>query len=160
MQSTPQKQHEWLAQLVGDWTMTGECDMGPDQPKMKSSGTEKVRAMGKLWIVCEGAGEMPEGDAAEMLMTLGYDTAKEAFVGHWNGSMMSGMFVYRGALDASGKVLTLDTEGPSFTGDGTTVRYQDVITIKGPDERQLHSQALQPDGKWYRFMTATYRRVK
>jgi hypothetical protein len=73
--------------------------------------------------------------------------------------MMGGMFVYRGALDASEKVLTLDTEGPSFTGDGTTARYQDVITIRSPDERQLHSQTLQPDGTWKRFMTATYRRV-
>jgi hypothetical protein len=57
-------------------------------------------------------------------------------------------------------MLTLDTEGPSVEGDGKTARYQDVITIKSKDERTLHSQTLQPDGSWKRFMTATYRRVK
>lgn len=160
METKPQKEHQWLQQLLGQWTMEGDCDMGPDAPPMKSSGTENVRGLGELWVVCEGRGEMPGGGMADMLMTLGYDPDKKAFVGHWAGSMMGGMFVYRGALDASEKVLTLDTEGPSFTGDGTTARYQDVITLKGKDERMLHSQTLQPDGTWKRFMTATYRRVK
>ncbi len=159
MTTPPQKEHQWLDQLLGEWTNTGECDMGNGEPPMTSSGTESVRSMGGLWVVCEGKGEMPGGGPCEMLMTLGYDTAKKCFVGSWAGSMMSGMFVYRGQLDASGKVLTLDTEGPSFTGDGSTAQYQDVITIKSANERQLHSQTLQPDGTWKRFMTATYRRV-
>lgn len=160
METKPQKEHEWLQQLVGDWTMEGDCDMGPDQPVMKSSGTEHVRSLGGLWVVCEGTSEMPGGGTGEMLMTLGYDVEKKTYLGSWTGSMMSNMFVYRGSLDAAGKVLTLDTEGPSFAGDGKTARYQDVITIKSRNERTLHSQALQPDGSWKRFMTATYRRVK
>lgn len=44
-------------------------------------------------------------------------------------------------------------------GDWATARYQDVITIRGKNERTLHSQMLQPNGTWKRFMTATYRRV-
>lgn len=155
-----QKEHVWLQQLLGQWSMEGECDGPPGEPPMKSSGTESVRGLGDLWVVCEGKGTMPDGGPCEMLMTLGYDTAKKAFVGHWAGSMMSGMFVYRGTLDAAGKVLTLDTEGPSFTGDGSTAHYQDVVTIKSRDERTLHSQIKQPDGSWQRFMTATYRRAK
>lgn len=160
METKPQKEHDWLQQLVGDWTMEGEGDMGPGQPAMKSSGTEHVRSLGGLWVVCEGTGTMPGGGSAEMLMTLGYDVEKKTYLGSWAGSMMSHMWIYRGTLDAAGKVLTLDTEGPSFTGDGKTARYQDVITIKSKDERTLHSQTLQPDGSWKRFMTATYRRVK
>ncbi len=156
MITPPQKE---LDQLLGEWTMTGECDMGNGEPPMKSSGTESVRSLGGLWVVCEGEGEMPGGGPCGMLMTLGYDIAKKCFVGSWAGSMMSGMFFYRGQLDASGKVLTLDTEGPSFSGDGSTAQYQDVITIKSANERQLHSQTLQPDGSWKRFMMATYRRV-
>ena len=39
-------------------------------------------------------------------------------------------------------------------------RYQDMITLKGKDERELSSQVLQNDGTWKHFMTATYRRVK
>ena len=160
MDTKPQVEHEWLKQLLGDWTMDGECDMGPQQPVSKTTGTEHARALGEFFVVGEGRGEMPGGGMADMLMTLGYDIGKKKFVGSWAGSMMPGMFFYEGQLDADKKVLTLDTEGPSFTGDGTTAKYQDVITIKSPTERTLHSQTLQPDGSWKRFMTATYRRVK
>lgn len=161
MDSKPQEEHEWLQQMLGDWTTEGGCDMGPDQPPTQTTGKEHVRALGGFFVVCEGEGEMPGDESTGyMLMTLGYDIAKKKFVGSWAGSMMPGMFFYEGQLDATKKVLTLDTEGPSFTGDGTTARYQDVITIKSKNERTLHSQTLQPDGTWKRFMTATYRRVK
>jgi len=160
MQAKSQKEHEWLRQLLGQWTMTSECEGAPGEPPTKSSGTETVRALGDLWIVCEGRGEIPGGGPGEMLMTLGYDPEKKAYQGTWAGSMMTTLWIYRGTLDTSGKVLALDTEGPSFKNDGKTARYQDVITLKSPDERTLHSQVLQPDGSWKRFMTATYRRVK
>lgn len=160
MQARPQTEHEWLKQLLGDWSVTGEYDMGWDKALEKTSGTEHARSLGDMFVVGEGRGEMPGGGMADMLITLGYDATKKKFVGSWAGSMMSGMFFYQGQLDGSKKVLTLDTQGPSFTGDGSTARYQDVITIVSRDERTLHSQTLSPDGSWKRFMTATYTRVK
>lgn len=153
------EQHRWLQQLVGEWTMEGEADMGPGQPSHRSTGTESVRMLGELWVVLEGSVDMPEGAGwGAMRMTLGYDPDRQAFVGNWVGSMMTLMWVYRGQLDADKKVLTLDTEGPSFAGDGKTVRYQDVITLVDADTRTLHSQTLGEDGQWKRFMTATYKR--
>lgn len=158
MQSEPQEQHRWLQQLAGEWTVTSEADMGPGEPTHCGIGTETVRALGELWMVLEGTGDMPGGGTAQMRMTLGYDPERGAFVGNWVGSMMALMWVYQGQLDADRKVLTLDTEGPSFKGDGKTVRYQDVITLVDADTRTLHSQTLGDDGQWTRFMTATYRR--
>lgn len=158
MQTQTLEQHRWLLQLVGEWTMEGEGDMGPGQPPHKSTGTESVQALGELWIVCAGTGDMPGGAQGHMRMTLGYDPEKKAFVGSWVGSMMTHMWVYQGQLDAARKVLTLDTEGPSFAGDGKTARYQDVVTLVDADTRTLHSQTLGEDGRWKRFMTATYRR--
>lgn len=152
------EQHRWLLQLVGEWTMEGEGDMGPDQPPFQSSGTETVIALGDLWIVGEGVGNMPDGGCGQMRLTLGYDAAQKAFVGSWVGSMMTHLWVYKGQLDATGKLLTLDTEGPSMTGDNKTVRYQDVITLVDANTRTLHSQTLDDQGQWQRFMTATYRR--
>jgi hypothetical protein len=93
-----------------------------------------------------------------MLMTLGYDPEKNVFRGTWVGSMMTHMFVYEGTLDADQKVLTLETEGPSFKDDGKTARYRDVITLVSANERTLTSFALQPDGSWSQMMQATYRR--
>src|SRR5438045_8337211 len=118
MHAQLQKEHEWLQQLVGEWTVEMEAAMAPGQPPTKVTGTESVRSLGGLWVLCEGRSEMPGGGAGTMLMTLGYDPAKQRFVGTFIGSMMSHMWLYEGTLDSAGKVLTLDTAGPSPAGDG------------------------------------------
>ena len=54
----PQKEHEWLQQLVGEWTSEAECVMEPGKPPEKSRGIERVRSLGDLWILAEGQGEI------------------------------------------------------------------------------------------------------
>jgi len=120
MQEKPQKEHEWLQQLVDDWSYEHESPAGPGQPPLKLTGTESVRSFGALWVVCEGRGEMPGGGTALTIMTLGYDPATKRYVGTFVGSMMTHLWLYDGQLDASGKVLRLDAEGPNFTVPGKT----------------------------------------
>lgn len=158
MKAEPQKEHEWLQQLLGEWTFEAEADEGPGKPKVKSSGAESVRSLGGLWTVAEGYGEMPGGGMGQTLMTLGYDPKRSRFVGTWVGSMMTWMWVYDGALDASGRVLTLDSEGPDFFGQRETAKYQDVIEVVDADTRLLRSRNLGEDGQWREFMVARYRR--
>ena len=160
MQAEPQKEHQWLQQLVGEWTSEAECSMGLGQPSTKSYGTERVRMVGGVWMVGEGQGEMPGGGTATMIMTLGYDPQKKRYLGTWIGSMMTHMWHYDGEMDASGRILTLSAEGPSMAGDGTMAKYQDIIEIKSKDHRTLSSRVLGPDGTWNHFMTAHYRRRK
>jgi hypothetical protein len=93
-------------------------------------------------------------------MTLGYDPQKKRYVGTWIGSMMTHLWVYDGELDPSKRVLTLGSEGPSFTGDGTMSKYHDVIEFKSDDHRILRSRVQGADGTWQEFMTAHYRRKK
>ena len=93
-------------------------------------------------------------------MTLGYDPARKRFVGTFIGSMMTHLWVYDGALDAAGKVLTLDAEGPTSPAEGKMAKYQDIIEFKSDDHRVLSSQMLGDDGKWHHFMTANYRRSR
>jgi hypothetical protein len=156
----PQKEHEWLTKLVGDWTMEGECMMGPDQPPMKSKAKETVRSLGGLWIVAEGEGDMPNGEPAVTMMSLGYDPLTKRYVGTWIGSMMTHMWVYDGEMSASGTTLTLNAEGPDFLDPTKKSKYQDIIEIVSDDHRVLKSQVQGADGKWMHFMTANYRRVK
>jgi hypothetical protein len=132
--------------------------MGPDQPAMKSNGSESVRSLGGLWIIAEGEGEMPGGGAATMVMTLGYDPRKKHYVGTWIGSMMTHLWVYDGTLDATGNVLTLNAEGPHMAIEGKMAQYKDVIEFKSKDHRVLSSHMLGDDGEWHGFMTANYRR--
>ena len=156
----PQKEHLWLKQLLGEWTFDSECFMGPDQPPSKFTGTNSNRALGDVWILCEGQGEMPGGGCGKTIMSLGFDHVKKRFVGTFIGSMMTNLWIYDGELDAAQKVLSLNAVGPSFTDPTKMVDYIDAIEVKGPDHHVLTSQLKGDDGKWTCFMTAHYRRKK
>lgn len=160
MHAEPQKEHQWLQKLVGEWTMEADCVMGPDQPPSKSKGSERVRSLGGLWFLAEGESEMPDGNAGQMILTLGYDPQKKRYVGTWIGSMMSNLWIYDGELDAAGKVLTLSAEGPNMAVEGKMAKYRDVIEFKSDDHRTLTSNMLGDDGKWTQFMSANYRRKR
>lgn len=158
-QVQPQKEHQWLEQLVGEWTYEADCPGGDGQMPMKMTGTESVRSLGGLWVVGEGRSEMPGGGGpATMILTIGYDPAKKKFVGSWIGSMMANLWVYEGSLDAAGKVLSLHTEGPNMMAPGSTAKYKEVIEVRSKDERTFSSHMQGPDGEWINFMKATYRR--
>lgn len=160
MNEKPQKEHQWLEKLAGEWSYETEAAMEPGKPPEKFTGTESVRSVGGFWIMCEGRGIMPEIGMATTIMTLGYNPLTKRFVGTFIGSMMTHMWLYDGELDPAGKVLTLDTVGPSFTDEGKMVKYQDVIEIVDDDHRMLSSGTVGEDGKWHKFMSATYRRTK
>jgi hypothetical protein len=160
MQPAPQKEHRWLQKLIGEWTFEGEATMEPGKPPEKFTGAESVRSLGSLWILAEGEGECPGGGPATTMMALGYDPQKKRYVGTWIGSMMTHLWVYDGALDAAGKVLTLHTEGPNMAAEGKMAKFKDVLEFKGDDRRVLTSHMRGDDGKWHGFMTATYRRKK
>jgi hypothetical protein len=155
----PQDAHRWLQKLIGEWRWEMEAPAGPDQPAAKHEGTESVRPLGELWTIGEGSSQMPDGSPATTVMTLGYDPAKQRFVGTFVGSMMTHLWIYDGALDEAGKVLTLDAEGPDFAGEGKMAKYQDVIEWVSDDHRVLRSRMLQANGEWQEFMLAHYRRA-
>ena len=157
----PQKEHQWLEKLVGEWVIEGDMTTEPDKPPME--WTESVRSLDGLWILAEGKGEMPEGGGpVTTMMTLGYDPQRKRFVGTWIGSMMTHLWVYDGALDAAQNALTLESEGPSMAPDagGKLMKYKDVIELKSDDHRVMTSHMLGDDGNWQQFMTANYRRKK
>jgi len=156
-QPKPQKEHEWLQQLVGEWKWEGDA-AEPEKENQKHHGTEIVRSIGGLWIVAEGRGQAPDGAASESVMTLGYNPEKSAFVGTFVASMMTEMWVYQGWLDSSKNELVLDTEGPSFEDMTRRARYKDVIRIVDKDNRIMTSSYQGEGGSWYQFMSLHYRR--
>ncbi len=167
MHTEPTDAHRWLQRLVGTWTF--ELDT-PDAPEMcagasgealsescTAPGREVVRPIGSLWIVAEGHAGSGK-DAWQSQMTLGYDPGKGRFTGTFVGSMMTHLWLYDGALDASGDTLVLHADGPDFSGAGMT-KYVDRITLRADGVRKLTSEILGADGKWTQFMSATYRRA-
>jgi Protein of unknown function (DUF1579) len=156
----PQKEHQWLQKLVGEWTTEMDAVMGPDKPPEKFTGTDSVRSIGGVWVMCEGRGPMPDGGSAVTIMTLGYDPTKKRYVGTFIGSMMTYLWLYDGELDPSGKKLVLNAEGPAVGVEGKMAKYKDTIEFLSDDHRTLTSHMLGDDGKWTQFMEAHYRRKK
>jgi hypothetical protein len=152
------KEHQWLQRLVGDWTFEAEAE-GPEGETIRDTGTEFVRSLDGVWTLAEGRGQGPEGTEVTSITTLGYDPARGRFVGTFISSMMTYLWVYDGALDAEGRVLSLDARGPGYPDHTQMMDYRDTIELRGDDERVHTSSARQPDGSWHPFMSITYRRT-
>ena len=120
MGTKPVHEHEWLQQLVGEWRVTSEMMMGPDQPLQKSEGAESVKSVGGLWAFGEGKISMPGGGEMTHYFTLGYDVSFNEYRGCWFASMSSHLWKYVGELSADGKTMTLNCVGPNMVKDGET----------------------------------------
>jgi hypothetical protein len=153
----PTKEHQWLEQLVGEWETEGEAIFDPSQPPIKSKGSESVRAVGGFWVLAENRGEIQDIKFTGF-MTLGYDAQKKLYVGTWVDSMTSYLWTYEGTLDDAGKVLTLNTKGPSPYKPGELCRFRDMIEIKSKDHKVLSSSFEGEDGNWVPMMTMHFRR--
>lgn len=156
MKAEVMEQHAWLRQFVGEWRVEMPAPDGST-----TSGAESVSMLGDNWVVFDSSAAIADGTLMRMRMTLGYDPAQQAFVGSWIGSMMNHLWVYRGGtLDVARRLLSLPSEGPTFDGSGRIAQYRDEIEIVGPDERLLHGNQQDDSGRWVRFMTARYTRIK
>ena len=155
----PQKEHEWLQQFVGEWETESEAMLEPGKPPMKCQGAEKARAIGGLWVVSEITSLM-QGQTMLGVLTIGYDPEKKKYVGTWIDSMTPHLWKYEGTVDAAGKILTLEAEGPNMMMPGKMAKYRDVWELKSKDHKVLTSSMLGDDGKWTTFMTMNARRKK
>ena len=143
MFARPQTEHKWLDQLIGQWSFEHVCTM-PDGNTSKTPGTMTCRSLGGLWLICESQGQSSGGEWSS-IMTLGFDPTKTQYVGTFIGSMMANIWPYHGVLDATGKRLPLESEGPKFVGTGTC-KYRDAIEIIDKDNWLFTSVYQSDDG--------------
>lgn len=132
MRAEPQKEHQWFRRFVGEWTFEGDAKTTPGEPPEKFKGTESVRSLEGIWVVAGGQGDMPSDGPATTIMTLGYDPQRRRYVGTWIGPMSSHLWIYKGELDAAGRVLTLNTEGPDMAAEGKIATFRDTIERSPP----------------------------
>jgi hypothetical protein len=159
MSTDLREEHRWLERLVGDWSFEAGRLAEPGTAAARQTGTEHVRSLGGVWIVCEARSDTAAGGTEASLMTLGYDPVRARYVGTFVASMMTKLWIYDGAMDSSGNVLTLETEGPSFAIEGATARYRDTIELTTPDHRVMTSSYADAEGRYHRFLTMQYRRT-
>jgi hypothetical protein len=153
----PQKEHQWLGQLAGEWDTEAEMLVEPGKPTVKNKGTMSTRILGGYWAVSDVKGDFM-GAPFSGLMTVGFDVQKKKYVGTWVGSMCDWLCKYEGT--AAGNILTLNTEGPNPADPSKLVKMRDVIELKDKDHQVMTSSMLGEDGKWITFMTLHAKRKK
>lgn len=151
---------DFLRRLAGEWSVVAEAFPGPGQEPVRTESREVARMLGGTWLVAESTGSAADGDSTTSILTLGYDAHEERFVGTFISSRQTHLWSYVGELDDSGTTLTLETEGPILGDPTRTTRYRDVIEIIDDDHRVMRSMILGPDGEWFRFARAEYRRIE
>lgn len=149
---------EFLERLVGEWSVVAETVLGPGQEPVRSESRVVARLLGGQWLVAEGSGTTPDGRPVTSILTLGYDPAEQRFIGTWISSMQAHLWQYTGRLDHAGTVLTLETEGPILGDPTRSTRYREVIEVEDADRHVIRSMILGPDGEWFEFARAEYRR--
>ena len=150
----PEKEHQWLHQFVGNWVTETKGAMGPEQPNLEWNGKIDSKMLGEFWVINEMTGDIT-GEPMRGIQTIGYSPSKKKYIGSWVDSMTGFMWQYEGKVDETGKILTLEAEGPSFVDAGKTTRFQDIYEFKSADEIAMTSTMLGDDGKWITFMTGT-----
>jgi len=152
----PQKEHEWLQQIVGEWDTEGELVGEPGRPPTKTKGGESSRLIGGFWVLSEHQGDF-FGTPFTGILTLGYSPEKKKYVATWIDSITSHLWSYQGSIDAAGKLLTLDTEGPGQ--EGKPAKYRETLEVKDKDHKN-YSSSIEKDGKYVTFLTIKYTRKK
>ena len=155
----PTKEHDLLKRFVGEWESTAEAVAGPNMPAMTCKGRGSAKMLGGFWVVIENETEMM-GMKINALQTIGYDPAKKKYVGTWVDSMFNHKWDYAGTVDAAGKKLTLEAEGPNFMAEGKPAKFRDTYEFKSPDHIEATSSMQGEDGKWVQFMTGQIKRKK
>jgi hypothetical protein len=153
----PRPEHDWLHQLLGEWETEMACGPGSSESGIKSKGTERVWSIGDLWIVAESKSEVMNKPMTSVL-TLGYDLERKRYVGTWIGSSTAYLWHYTGSLDQSGRVLTLETEGPCPHSTSSVAKFKEVMQVQSKDQRVLTSSMQALDGRWVPILTINYRR--
>lgn len=155
----PTDEHKWLDQFVGNWESTAKSEEGPGVPAMTCEGTIKSRMLGGFFVVNEIKTKV-EGMEIEAVQTIGYDPKKKKYIGTYTDSMMSHMWIYEGTVDETGKILTLEAEGPNMMEPGKTAMFRDIYEFKSKDEIVATAQYQDPEGNWVTMMKGTSKRVK
>ena len=145
---------EWLKQFEGSWQSVTNVPTQDGSPAKTQKGSMKSASVGKQWVVNKFDGEI-DGTSFQAVQTLGYDVEKKRFVGTWIDSVASYTWKYEGEVDATGKKLTLNAEGPDWNDPKITRRFRDVYEFKSATEIAVQSQMFNDKKEWETYMTGS-----
>lgn len=155
----PGQQHEYLAGKAGTWNCTIRSWMDPGSEPMVSEGTEETRLiLGGRFIESEFSGSMM-GMPFEGRGVMGYDNAKQKYVGTWLDNMGTGIMSYEGDYDPQKNALVCHG---SYM-DPLTKQVQNSTLVSrelGPDRSVFEMWGPGPDGQDVKWMEIEYARAE
>src|SRR3954471_7411054 len=123
--SQPGEHHAHMKQMAGTFDVEMEMAMAPAAPPQTAKGVQKSQMMlDGRYLHGDYTGDMM-GMPFHGMSLMGYDNQKKKYFEAWVDSMSTGLLVFDGTCDASGKVFT-------FTGeydDARTGRHLKVRTV-------------------------------
>jgi hypothetical protein len=155
----PTKEHEVLAQYVGDWDCVAQTVPLPGEDPIKCEGSATAKMVGGFWLVSEGKATIM-GTPASGVLTVGYSPAAKKYVGTYICSLDSTLWNYTGAMDESGKKLILETEGTSVLDPTKKAKFRETLELKDKDFKTFTSEMQKDDGDWLTLVKIEYRRKK
>ena len=150
---TPGKEHERLAQDVGEWHGTTTMWMAPDSDPMTSECTMTVaKVMDGRYTKTEMAGEMPGMGPYSGFGLSGFDNVSREFVSTWIDNQSTGIMYGKGKLSDDGKTMTWEfTHNCSITKQPTVMREVDTMTSATTKTLEMFG-ADPKSGKEYKLM--------
>ena len=122
----PTEQHTELLKGVGEWKGTLTAFM-PGAPSDPVEATETVEGIGPFWIQtrfeCEWMSSPYVGTGC-----VGYDPAKQKYVGTWIDSTSTHIALMEGEMDPKTQTLVMRWNGPDPSGKMTPHRHETVHT--------------------------------
>ena len=153
--ASPDKEHEFLKKMSGNWKAAVKMWMDPNQPPQESSGTATNELlMDGRFLQCRFDGKTPWGDFSGMSID-GFNRIDKKYQGVWMDSMGTIMMVFAGEADGDVRTMFCDYTNP-MTGKTTTTKG--VTTIVSENEHRYESWADGPDGKTFKNMEIVYSR--
>lgn len=155
----PGEQHKALAQYAGQWKLDMSMRMAADAPEQTSTGESKLTSVLDGRYLMEETKSSMMGQPYQGIAMLGYDNTKKAYVSTWFDSMSTGPMVSYGTPDASGKVITYNSEFDCPMQPGTKMKMKIVWTLESNDAFHLDFYEDMGQGE-FKSMTLKYTRTK
>jgi hypothetical protein len=155
--STPNENHQRLAQFEGSWNFTSRWWSSPGAPTQESSGTATYEMTMDGRYLKETVKSQMRDEQFEGLGYTGYDNMKKSYVWIWMDNMSTGFLVSEGSWDEKNKTFTSTGEYIDvITGKLKTMRA--VSKVVSHDKHVGEFFDTDADGKEYKSMELIYTR--
>ena len=161
--ASPGEHHRHLDSLAGTWHFSSRFHMAPEALWSESSG-ECVNE----WILggrfLQQKVKSPPSEAMPVAFEgfglLGYDNLAKKYINVWTDSFSTGVMLFDGSCDPSGRVITVAGEFESPVKIGTKMRARWVYKVI--NENKFVFEMWEPDssGNEYLHGEITYTRVR